>query len=242
MNRSLQECLSCIINGNDKQYTDWSTDVKLFPLSYNSQITTTLGMSPYEMVFNQKPRKPIIFTANFSKNTHGYCQPNKDSICHILPLLTDDEDQFHHPQISKLASGTHIEWILTRDKKHSELYQKVTKKIVTKIKYKYPNKFTIYTSYRLKKMNICSIFTTQKGISIKLQPLPKGPYQIIDKPTVQYRNNLLPYYPKEYALRNFTQLYFFTGLKVVQNNSDSKQNQNTDINSLIYKLDNKTPH
>ena len=57
--------------------------------------------------------------------------------------------------------------------------------------------------------------TTKKGISKKLQPLRKGPYQIIDKPTdvtykltdsskkeiVQHRNNLLPYYPKEYALR-----------------------------------------
>ena len=68
MNRSLQECLRCIINGNDTRYTEWSADVKLFSLSYNSQITTTLGMSPYEMVFNQKPRKPIMFTANAHKN------------------------------------------------------------------------------------------------------------------------------------------------------------------------------
>ena len=67
MNRSLQEHLRCIITGNDTRYTEWSTDVKLFPLSYNSQITTTLGMSPYEMVFNQKPRKPIMFTANAHK-------------------------------------------------------------------------------------------------------------------------------------------------------------------------------
>ena len=62
---------------NDTRYTEWSADVKFFPLSYNSQITTTLGMSPYEMVFNQKPRKPIMFTANAHKNTQGYCQPNK---------------------------------------------------------------------------------------------------------------------------------------------------------------------
>ena len=84
-------------------------------------------------------------------------------------------------------------------------------------------------------------FTTQKGISKKLQPLRKGPYQINDKPTdvkhklidsdkkeiFQYRNNLLPYYPKEYTLRALTQLYSFTGLKVVQDNSDYNQNQNT---------------
>ena len=48
---------------NDPKYTEWSADVKLFPLAYNSQIKTTLGMSPYEMVFNQKPGKPIMFTA-----------------------------------------------------------------------------------------------------------------------------------------------------------------------------------
>ena len=76
-----QEYLRCIIDGNDTRYTEWSTDVKLFPLSYNSQITTTLGMSPYEMVFNQKPRKPIMFTANPHKNAQGFCQPNKDSDC-----------------------------------------------------------------------------------------------------------------------------------------------------------------
>ena len=54
MNRSLQEYLRCILNGNDTRYTEWSTEVKIFPLSYNSQITTTLGLSPYEMVFKQK--------------------------------------------------------------------------------------------------------------------------------------------------------------------------------------------
>ena len=124
MNRSLQEYLRCIINGNDTRYTEWSADVKLFPLAYNSQITTTLGMSPCEMVFNQKPRKPIMFTANSHKNAQGYCQPNKDSICYNLPLHTHDEDHFHHPQILKLASGTHTEWILNRDKKHNEIYQK----------------------------------------------------------------------------------------------------------------------
>ena len=83
-------------------------------------------------------------------------------------------------------------------------------------------------------------FNTQKGISKKLQPFRKGPYQIIDKPTeatykltdsskkeiIQHRNNLLPYYPKEYALRELTQLYSFTGLHIVQNHSQIERNQN----------------
>ena len=77
------------------------------------------------------------------------------------------------------------------------------------------------------------------------------------KEIVERRNNLLPYYPEEYAFRKLTQLYSFKGLKVVQNNSNFKQNQIIDINSnpkplqqkhrteLNYQtspnLDNKTP-
>ena len=52
MNLSLQAYHRCSINGNDTRCTEGSADVKLFPLSYNSQITVTLGMSTYEMVFN----------------------------------------------------------------------------------------------------------------------------------------------------------------------------------------------
>ena len=72
MNRSLQEYLRCIINGNDTRSTEWSTDVKFFPLSYNSQITTTLGM-----FFNQKPRKPIMFTAKLIKMHKVIVKPTR---------------------------------------------------------------------------------------------------------------------------------------------------------------------
>ena len=33
----------------------------------------------------------------------------------------------------------------------------------------------------------------------------------------------MPYYPKEYALRESTQLYSFTGLKVIQNHSHAEK-------------------
>ena len=99
---------------------------------------------------------------------------------------------------------------------------------------------------------LISSFTTQKGTSKKLQALRKGPYQINDKATdvthkltdsnkketVQHRNNLLPYYPKEYALCEISQLYSLTGLKVIQN-SGYKQNQITDTISTQKLLEQK---
>ena len=74
--------------------------------------------------FKQKPRKPIMFPANSSKNAQGYCQPTKKSKCYNLPLHTHDEDHFHHTQNLKLASGTQTEWILNRDKKTMKFTRK----------------------------------------------------------------------------------------------------------------------
>ena len=96
------------------------------------------------------------------------------------------------------------------------------------------------TDLKIETIVLIPNFHTEKGISKKLQPLRKGPYQLIAKPTevtykltdstkkeiVQHRNNLLPYYPKEYALRELTQLYSFTGLKIFQNNTYREQKTN----------------
>ena len=99
------------------------------------------------------------------------------------------------------------------------------------------SRFTPATDLKIGTFVLIPNFNTQKGISKKLQPLRKGPYQIIAKPTdvtykltdstkkeiVHYRNNLLPYYPKEYALRELTQLYSFTGLKVIRNHPHTEK-------------------
>ena len=65
-------------------------------------------------------------------------------------------------------------------------------------------------------------------------------YKLTDlnkKEIVQHRNNLSLYYPKQYALRELTQLYSFTRLKVIQNNSDHEQNPSTDLNPIQKPLD-----
>ena len=74
------------MNGKDTKGTECLTDVKPFSLAYKFQITTKLGLSPYGMVFNQKPHKTIIFTANSSKKAQYYCQPTKDTVRYNLPL------------------------------------------------------------------------------------------------------------------------------------------------------------
>ena len=102
-----------------------------------------------------------MFTANSSKNTQGYCQATKELICYNLPL-----HHFHLPQILKLASGTHTECFLNRDKNHNEIYQKVTKKLLQRQNFNSPINFSIHTSYKLKNWNICfnsKFYNTKKN-------------------------------------------------------------------------------
>ena len=104
-----------------------------------------------------------MFKSNSSKNAQGYCQPTKESICYNIPLHTHDEHHIHHPQILKLASGTHTEWVLNRDKTHNENYQKITKKLLQRQNIN-------YQINSLKNRNLCfnSNFYNTKGISKKL--------------------------------------------------------------------------
>ena len=65
-------------------------------------------------------------------------------------------------------------------------------------------------------------------------------YKLIDsnkKEIVQHRNNLLPYYPKEHALRELTQLHSYTGLKVAYDNSDHNHQQKLDTNGSTQLLE-----
>ena len=102
------------------------------------------------MVFKQKPRKPIMFPANSSKNAQGDCQPTKKSTCYNLPLHTHDEDHFHHPQVLKLASGTQTERVLNRDKKSNEIYQKATKKLLQRQNFNSQINSPFYSSHKFK--------------------------------------------------------------------------------------------
>ena len=76
----------------------------------------------------KKISRKKMFIENKNKNAQGYCQPNKDSICYNLPLHSHDEDHFHHPQILKLASSTHTQGILNRDKKKTMKFIKKQQK------------------------------------------------------------------------------------------------------------------
>ena len=59
-------------------------------------------MSPYEVVINQKPRKPTKIKLGATTDEMGNCNPTETSACNTQPAHTHLEKQFSHPKIAKL--------------------------------------------------------------------------------------------------------------------------------------------
>ena len=140
----------------------------------------------------------------------------------------------------KLAPGTHKEWFLNPDKKHQIIYQKNCYK-TTKTKFSIPNKFTFHTSSLLKKRNKClnsKLYNPEKNI--ELQPIQKGPFHKIEKPTdktykliyptknkfIQHKNFFKPFLSKKVRSSRMNRKFPFIGLIIVDKPTEVNKQQN----------------
>ena len=111
----------------NEKYTNWSRSAKLFPYAYNTQYQTQLGMSPYEVVFDQKPRKPTKKKLGTITDEIGNGKPTETSVCKTQPKHTLLEKQFNHSKIAKLQKGTFAKWFHDKEKLYNEAHHTMTK-------------------------------------------------------------------------------------------------------------------
>ena len=212
-------------------------------------------MSAYEIVFNQKSRKPTKTTKiklGTTTDEIGNCKPTETSACNTQPTHTHLEKQFNHPKIAKLQKGTFVKWFFDKEKHYNETYHTITKILQNRKKLADEMNLRFRTAKPLEK-NTFVLFTNQQqfcGFSKNLLPLKTRPYLIIDKPTETtyiltninkehitiHRNHIVPYYPKEKHMKLELQNYLFTDeiptLKQPnipgRRKSDIRQTENTD--------------
>ena len=84
-------------------------------------------MSPYEIVFNQKPRKPTKIKLGKTTDEMGNCFPTEKKAFNTQPAHTHHEKQFSHPKIAKLQKGTFAKWFLDKEKHYNDTYQTIAK-------------------------------------------------------------------------------------------------------------------
>ena len=181
-NRIIGQFIRTLLN---EKYNNWSRKAKFFPYAYNTQYQTRLGMSPYEVVFNQKPRQPTKIKLGTTTDEMGNCNPSDTSACNKQPTHTHLEKQFNHPKIAKLQKGTFAKWFLDKEKHYNDTYQRITKILQNRKKLTDEMNIRFRTAKPLEK-NTFVLLTNQQqieGVSKKLLPLKTGPYIIIDKPT-----------------------------------------------------------
>ena len=210
----------------DEKYHNWSRKAKFFPYAYNTQYQTRLGMSPYEVVFNQKPRKPTKIKLGTTTDKMGNCNPTEKSACNTQPQHTHLEKQFSHPKIAKLQKGTFAKWFLDKEKHYNDTYRTITKIPQNRKKLTDEMNLRFRTAKPLEKNTFVLVKNHQQidGVSNKLLPLKTGPYLFIDKPTETtyilknnkkeyitiHRNHIVPYYPKEKHIKLELQNYLLT--------------------------------
>ena len=110
-----------------KNINNWSRKAKFFPFAYNTQYHTRLGMSPYEVVFNQKPSKPAKVKLGTTTDEIGNCKSTEKSACNTQTTHAHLEKQFNHQKIAKLQKGTFAKWLLDKEKHYNETYHTITK-------------------------------------------------------------------------------------------------------------------
>ena len=123
-NRIIEQFIRTLVDG---KFNNWSRKAKFFPYAYNTQYQTRVGMSPYEVVFNQKPRKPTQVKLGTTTDELGNCNPSDKSICKTQPTHTHLEQQFNHPKLTKLQKRTFAKWFLDKEKQFKEPYQTITR-------------------------------------------------------------------------------------------------------------------
>ena len=183
-----------------------------------------MNFSQYELVFVQKPKKPILFNLSSTTDSLGNCEATENSPCDSLPNHTHTDHLSHQSQIKSLQKGTFAHWFLNREKMHSEIFNEVHNYLDQN---KHLRTFTNRRSGTAKptKLNTYILVvnkTTQIGVSKKIQPQKFGPYKIIDTPTLvtyklehssgkqitRHRSKIVPYYPKNLFVQEQMEKYF----------------------------------
>ena len=145
-----------------------------------------MNLSPYELVFGQKPKRRIMFNLSSTTDIFGNCKLSLNSPGNSLPKHTHTDHLGHHPQIEKIQKGTFAHWVLNRNKIHSEIYNEVhkylnqNKHLQTFINRRFgtaqPLKIITYVFFVNK--------ATQSGIPKNLKPQKIVPYKLIDTATL----------------------------------------------------------
>ena len=182
--------------------------VHVYAYAHNSQPLSEHNVSPHEIVFHTRPRIPLTFDLNFSRDTSKTCISR---YCSQLPEHSHYNKSDLNPIFYRTLSKPIPQWFLAVETAMLQIYSTVYENTLRKIN---SHAYITKTYHEGKPLPIGTFVLkrnfTHVQFSDKLKPLRIGPYKVVDRlsdatellaqdgSTIHvHRNQLIPYYPKE---------------------------------------------
>ena len=204
-NRNLGTHLRMSLHDTHK---DWAFQVHMYAYAHNSLPLLELNISPHEIVFHTRPRIPLTFDSNLSRDTYKTCISR---YCSQLPEHSHYDKTDLNPFFYRTLSKPISQWLLAVEtamlQRYSTVYENTPRKINS-------HAYITKTYHEGKPLQIGTFVLkrnfTHVHFSAKLKNLRIGPYKITDRlsdvtyellsqdgSTVHVHRNLIPFYPKE---------------------------------------------
>ena len=205
-NRNLGTHLRMFLQDTPK---DWAFQVHMYAYAHNSQTLSELNISPHEIVFHTRPRIPLTFDSNLTRDTSKLCISR---YCSQLPEHSHYDKTDLNPFSYRTLSKPIPQWFFAVETAMLQIYSTVYENTLRKIN---SHAYITKTYHEGKPLPIDTFVLkrnfTHVHFSDKLKPLRIGPYKTIDRlsdvtyellsqdgSTVHvHRNHLIPSYPKE---------------------------------------------
>ena len=243
MHSHLSRYVRTFISENGK---NWPTLIPQFIFAYNTNINTSTGMSPYEILYGIKPSVPSTFKLGTFRKYNRTCDTqDPESFCYGLPQHTHEKPSLAlNPHSQTFQAPLISQNILKRENQFKHIYSKAYQNSRKKFAqaHKYHNSHSLAKPLQIGSQVLLENHQIIPNLSKKFHQLRIGPLIIKDKPTeVTYnlidpqtqktyqahRNHLIPYIPfKEYSkdLIEYNKKFPIQNYRTQQLN---KQNQQT---------------
>ena len=121
---------------------NWSTLASKFAFAHNTSAIYTTGMTPYEIYFGVKPRRPMTVKLGLIRDKNKQC---KSAFCADLHPHTHSEKTLRNKSLDRLLRPQLSSELLTRENEFKSIYSSFYKRCreITSKAHEYGNRFKL---------------------------------------------------------------------------------------------------